>query len=479
MKQILHLIFLIPFFCLSQTPIGTEISSAGHSVSLSSNGSIVAIGNPFNNTNGNNSGHVQIYQKTSTGWVKMGNDIEGIAAENRLGYSVSISKDNSTVAIGAPNKNKDATSLGYVSIYKNESGTWTKMGNNIDGTLLNSEFGASVSLSYDGSIVAIGEPSGKNNNGHKTGQVQVYNYNTTSKNWELLGNGIYGEEYVDNLGHSISLSSNGNVIAIGAPYNNGSLSDPKLSIGSVKVYEYNLSSKDWIQIGLDIDGVANSDYLGASVSLSKDGDIVAIGATSIGSKGYVKVFENISGTWTLIGNVIDGEASSEEAGTSVSLSANGDIVAIGAPSNNENGNDSGQVRIYKNISGNWQKIGDGIEGKTPNSVLGLSVSLSDDGSFIAIGALGHVDIYDLSPVLSSDSFALSQFSMFPNPSTYQTTIKLNKGLTLKKVAIYNNLGQFIESTQKDVINTSQLSSGLYYVKITTNKGEATKKLIIE
>ena len=50
--------------------------------------------------------------------------------------------------------------------------------------------------------------------------------------------------------------------------------------------------------------------------------------------------------------------------TSVSLSSDGSVVAIGAPyGNDENGQGSGHVRIYQNISGTWTQIGDDIDGE--------------------------------------------------------------------------------------------------------------------
>ena len=63
------------------------------------------------------------------------------------------------------------------------------------------------------------------------------------------------------------------------------------------------------QIGLDIDGEAADDYSGYSVSISSDGNTVAIGAYRNGfNSGHVRIYENIGGTWSQIGQDIDGEA---------------------------------------------------------------------------------------------------------------------------------------------------------------------------
>ena len=67
-----------------------------------------------------------------------------------------------------------------------------------------------------------------------------------------------------------------------------------------------------------------SDYSGYSVSLSADGSVVAIGAYlndgNGGNSGHVRIYENDNGTWTQIGSDIDGEGSSSDySGNSVSL----------------------------------------------------------------------------------------------------------------------------------------------------------------
>ena len=53
--------------------------------------------------------------------------------------------------------------------------------------------------------------------------------------------------------------------------------------------------------------------------------------------GHVRIYENNNGTWTQIGSDIDGEGSSDYSGWSVSLSADGSVVAIGAPTNDGGG----------------------------------------------------------------------------------------------------------------------------------------------
>jgi hypothetical protein len=97
-------------------------------------------------------------------------------------------------------------------------------------------------------------------------------------------------------------------------------------------------------------------------------------------------------------------------------------------------------------------LGNDIDGEAMSDYSGTSISLSSDGSTIAIGtpgndgtddSAGHVRVYNLAALLSSDSFVLSKFDVYPNPINNQLNIQLQNNLELKKVTIYNPLGVII------------------------------------
>ena len=142
------------------------------------------------------------------------------------------------------------------------------------------------------------------------------------------------------------------------------------SSGHVRVYGYNSSNNSWSQLVPDIDGEAAGDDSGQAVALSGDGTTVAIGARyndggpSLNS-GHVRVYEynSTNNSWTQLGSDIDGEAGYDQSGYSVSLSNDGTIVAIGAIRNAGGGTDSGHVRVYEYSSGSWTQIGSDIDGE--------------------------------------------------------------------------------------------------------------------
>lgn len=89
----------------------------------------------------------------------------------------------------------------------------------------------------------------------------------------------------------------------------------------------------WTQLGGDFNGSATFNYLAYSVSLSGDGKRLAIHAKGNGGStwnGYERVYSESSGVWTPVGSDICGEAEEDRFGAVVSLSSNGQSVAIGA-----------------------------------------------------------------------------------------------------------------------------------------------------
>ncbi len=481
MKKIL-LFILFPFLCFGQTQIGTDIDGnavglySGSSVSLSDDGSIVAIGVGQEWDFSWNSSSVRVYKNVSGTWTQVGADIDGEAANAFNGLNVSLSSDGSVLAIGASGNDGNGNLSGSVRVYKNVSNTWTQVGTDIDGEAAGDWSGYNVSLSGDGTSLAIGAPQ-NGGNGINSGSVRVYK--NVSGTWTKVGTDIDGEAAGDLSGWSVSLSSDGATLAIGALQNDGNGTDS----GSVRVYK-NISNT-WTKVGTDIDGEAAGDGSGLSISLSGDGSILAIGAMGNDGNGYnsgsVRVYKNVSNTWTQVGTDIDGEAA-DDFSSSVSLSSDGSILAIGAYGNDGNGDFSGSVRVYKNVSGTWTKVGTDINGEAAGDSSG-SVSLSSDGSILAIGAphngslTGSVRVYNLSTVLSSDSFVLANFSVYPNPASEVVTISLQEDLTLEKINVYNTLGQLVKTEKSNNIFLSSLTNGSYFFEVITNKGKATKTII--
>ena len=221
----------------------------------------VAIGAWGNDDNGSNAGHVRVYTWTGSSWVQKGIDIDGEAAGDKSGRSVSM-PDANTIAIGAIENDGSGTDAGHVRVYTWTGSSWVQKGIDIDGEAAGDESGGYVSMP-DANTVAIGAE-----NNAAGGHVRVYSWNGSS--WVQKGTDIDGESVGDKSGVSVSMPD-ANTVAIGASHNDG---NGQWS-GHVRVYKWNGSI--WLQEGTDINGEAPQDYSGSSVSMP-DTNTVAIGA---------------------------------------------------------------------------------------------------------------------------------------------------------------------------------------------------------
>ncbi len=454
-KKIL-LFLLLPVIGISQVQIGKNISGYGDwsNVALSSYGNIVAVGDSSQTS--------KVYEEISGVWTQIGQNIPV------PGFSIALSSFGNIVAIGNNMLNNvNGISAGTVGIYEFDMGSWKQKGNDIYGKSPGEQSGFSVSLSSNGHTVAIGAPykawQGDANN--PSGTVRVYNYSTISGTWNQVGQDIDGKGSGYYSGTGISLSADGNVLAVGTIFEG--------STGVVRVY--NNINGVWSQIGNVIHSVGGESRFGRSVSLSADGTVLAIGGYRKSGKGlfrgHVRLYKNVSGVWAQIGNDIEGQADYEQVGFSVSLSADGSMIAVGAIME-ANTSQTGGTRIYKNISNVWTKIYNDIDS-------GYYVSLSSGGERVAVKAGGITKVYDLTKASFSINFLQDDFSIFPNPATDILNISINNNLILEKVTIYNNLGKVVKVANDKIINIDNLSSGIYLVEVTTNKGKAVKKLIVK
>lgn len=199
--------------------------------------------------------------------------------------------------------------------------------------------------------------------------------------WAPVGVGM-SPDGVGEFGQSVSMSADGQVVAIGSP--NDGLDFPS------QVRVMNVSTDTWTPIGSVITA-SPGDKLGWSVSLAADGERLALGVEPDAARRFVRVLDWDGGAWVQVGEPI--LALQDWFGhqrLAVSLSADGSRVAIG-----EEVHDgfAGAVRVFELQEGGWVQVGETIT--NPAIVeLGQSVALNDDGSRVAIGAEPGAVVYD-------------------------------------------------------------------------------------
>ena len=295
--------------------------------------------------------------------------------ETKNSYAATV-----TATDGVNSANQNIT----VAVTNLAQGTVTQLGSTLTHDQWSFE---DIAISGDGLTIVWPKGIASNN----WNSVEIVKYNSGS--WDQLGSAIVSEADETGFGNSVAISDDGTIVAIGVTRSAGA--------GLVKVYKY--SSGSWSQLGSNINGVAVGDTFGYSTSLSDDGTILAVGAPDISSldpdsdnngPGAASVYQYSSGSWSQLGSTINGVDTQDLFGRSVSLSGNGQIFAIGSDRHDSS---KGEARIYEYASGSWSQLGSDIEGPTAQSEsssgsrLGRDLSLSDDGSTIAITLSNEAD----------------------------------------------------------------------------------------
>eukprot|EP00539_Tryblionella_compressa_P003670 CAMPEP_0178745914 /NCGR_PEP_ID=MMETSP0744-20121128/7540_1 /TAXON_ID=913974 /ORGANISM="Nitzschia punctata, Strain CCMP561" /LENGTH=581 /DNA_ID=CAMNT_0020399111 /DNA_START=52 /DNA_END=1797 /DNA_ORIENTATION=- len=419
----------------------------GMALSMNCDGTIVAVGSSQHD---GRSGQVKVYRWiTSDGqsvpsvdgkvesvssnsgegeWLQMGQTLEGnLGSTDQFGHAVSLSYNGRRLAIGGRFADDgEAENIGSVQIFEFMSGedeedSWQPVGEVILGEAAGDQAGRSLELDWDGSRLIVGA-SGNDGSGEDAGHARVYEwkesiFNDPAFSWQQLGSDIDGEDVEDRSGSAVAMSADGTVVAIGAYKNDASGTE---DAGHVRVFVYDDNAADWVQMGNDIDGSGNGDWTGLSMALSGDGTRLVVGAPGSNERfwpGVSKVYDFVNGTWTQIGDDLEG------GGYSVDVTFDGSRVALGSHRGFENGPNSGQVLVYeyqsipgKNSSSfEWVPI---LGKETPivgdaGSMFGSRVGISSDGMRIIASApavsdkrndnsltsVGNVMAYDLCPMV--------------------------------------------------------------------------------
>lgn len=299
---------------------GQAWSGSNGTVAMSADGQTIAVGNPSEDANGPDAGHVRIFDWSGSAWVQRGVDVDGPSAGSLFGSSVALADDGDTFVAGAPRARIDGIERGQVRVFDWNGSAWTQRGGPVDGTSQWGVTGSAVAVDAAGDTFATATKSG-------AGFTEVFDWNGSA--WTQRGSDIPGEAPGDlGGGGDVSLSNNGDTVAVGAPLNDGNGDQS----GHVRIYEWQGSR--WTQRGADIDGEAADDYSGGSVALSADGSTVAIGARGNDAGwpahypgGHVRVLDWNGSAWTQRGGDIDGLASAGSG--QVELSDDGARAVIG------------------------------------------------------------------------------------------------------------------------------------------------------
>lgn len=197
-------------------------------------------------------------------WFKRGLEIDIGIKWDDTESSVAISRDGTTLVAGARyfGRGFEAGSngeSGTLRVYRWSGAGWYQLGSEITGeaipsTAAGSQFGRCVAISSDGNVVASGAPQ------DGAGYVKIYAWNGFS--WTQRGNKINGKEGGDEFGKRVSLNGNGTVVAATGK-----------RLGQIRIHSWDGSN--WVPRGSEISGGFN--YLDRdAVCLSEDGSKVLV-----------------------------------------------------------------------------------------------------------------------------------------------------------------------------------------------------------
>jgi len=305
-------------------------------------------------------------------WVQIGPDLESDFYLEHFGASVSLAKNGTRLAVSAPfhDGHIGLQDIGLVRVYDvfNDNEDFVPVGQEITGDFGDKVYGV---LSKDGNHLAV---AGRYHTLYDqaaqfdVGQVRVFELvedQLKSSSWELLGEPLYGTEAGDYFGRSVALSRNGTIVAIGSSGHDGPNGEGS---GQVKVYSY--TGGAWDQVGPSIEGDSAFDWSGGSVSISDDGSVIAVGSENPNdAAGNVRVFRlDSTGEWVRLGDPIEGQSPDDEFGSDTALSADGMIVAAGSWANDGGpaGYERGHVRVFAfdDELETWEPLRNTVNGKS-------------------------------------------------------------------------------------------------------------------
>ena len=432
----------------------------GLTVRLSGDGNTLAVGADLedsaatgvngaqNNNSATNSGAVYVFRRNGGMWsqqayIKASNTDTG----DQFGLNVSLSGNGNTLAVGAIREdsastgingvqnNSSATDSGAVYVFRFSNGLWSQQAyikaSNPEAFAL---FGRESSLSHDGNTLAVGALF---EDGSSTGINGIPSTNTSVQDSGAayifrFNNGVWSQHaYIkasnsgagDVFGFPVRLNDDGNTLAVGAVREDGSATgvngmqdDGFNDSGAVYVFRFSTGSSTWSQQAYIKASHLGVGQFGFALSLSTDGNTLAVGASredgsatgvngvhdnNTTDTGAAYVFRFNNGIWSQQAYIkASNTGLNDQFGVSVSLSADGNTLAVGALNesgsssgfggiNNDDLFESGAVYLFE-FSGNTWSQRAYIKARDAARIgyFGRSVQFSHDGNTLAVGAWG-------------------------------------------------------------------------------------------
>lgn len=323
----------VPFEILYGPSPGGEF---GSDVALSRDGTRLIVGSRAENES---TGAARIYQIASDSFSLV-DSIEGREPGGQAGWSVAMSGDGNVVAVGATKGGSEGG--GSVTAYQYQDPDWIPYGSVVEGKK-GDLTGYSLALTFDGAWMAVGSiKATESKQLRNAGKAAVYGIDDVVNGtvWRQRDEIFAKAKGV--LDGTVALSRDGSILVIGGK-----------GISRCRIFEWNFGRFELLHT---MTGRTRRERLGSSVAVSEDGNIVACGgiAGRWGGDtvtGVVRLFNRTSSLehelWPTRDNQIDLTGRGSSFGSSLSLSSNGTIVSVGASTwIGLKGNVPGAVQVF-------------------------------------------------------------------------------------------------------------------------------------
>ena len=413
----------------------------GVSVGVSADGNTAVVGGYGDSSN---VGAAWVFTRSSGVWTQQGGKLIGAGAVGAAsqGFSVAVSGDGNTAMIGGFDDNLGD---GAAWVFTRSGGVWTQQGDKLVGTgaVGSANQGAAVALSADGNTAIVG---GSWDNGN-AGAAWVFTRSGglwVQQGDKLVGSGASGSAW---QGTSVALSADGDTAMIGGYDDNG---------GDGAAWVFTRSGGLWTQQGSKLvgTGAVGSANQGAAVALSTDSNTAIVGGSNDnGGAGAVWVFTRSGGVWTQQGSKVVGSGASGNPyqGSSVALSADGNIAMVGGY--DENGGE-GAAWVFTRSGGVWVQLGSKLVGSGAVGAAwqGGSIALSGDGATAIVGGSADSSFTGASWIFISST--ASQLAFVQQPTGTMAGQTISPAVT---VQLQDSIGDPV--FQPGVSLTMSLSSG--------------------
>ena len=364
-----------------------------------------------------------------------------------FGWITTYSNDGQVLAVGAPREDgsgrgigapsdRSAANAGAVYMFRRDGMRWVldayiKAPNADAGD----EFGVAIALSADGSTLAVGAnledgggtsvlrtPPGANNEALDSGAVYVYRRDASAWSLESYLKAT-NSEAGDHFGLAVSLSGDGNTIAVGSLREDGAalgatnpVPGDNAAMDSGAAYVFRRTAGTWSAVAyLKSLHTRAFDAFSIMLALSADGRTLAVGAqfedgagsgpnpvrgtSEVVDSGAVYVFYDDRGTWRPQAYLkASNTGSNDWFGHTVSLSQDGNVLGISAMyedgsrtsrvgAYNDDSPNSGAAYVFRRAGSSWSfESYVKADEPTADDIFGWAIAMSPDGTKFAVGA---------------------------------------------------------------------------------------------